>query len=156
MSAPKVTAKLCSAINSKKYSFIVCNFANADMVGHTGNLKAAISACETIDNCLGKIKDAAFNNNYAILITADHGNAEQMINPNTGAEWKEHTTNPIPFIFTSPQNKNAKPMTEQEKISFYMQPAIGVLADIAPTILDIMGIKTPTEMSGMSLVENLS
>ena len=156
MSAHKVTAKLCGAINSKKYDFIVVNFANPDMVGHTGNFAAAVKACEIIDQELGKIKEVAFENKYAIIITADHGNAEQMINPNTGTEWKEHTTNPIPFIFTSPGNKNIKSLVLQEKISFYMQPPIGVLADIAPTILDIMGIKIPSEMSGMSLVNNLS
>ena len=156
MSALIVCKKLCAAINSKKFDFIVVNFANADMVGHTGNFEAAVKACEIIDSCLGKIKEAAFNNNFALLITADHGNAEQMVDPTTGNKWKEHTTNPVPFIFASNQNKNARAMTLQERINLFTSSPIGVLADIAPTILTIMGLKIPSEMSGMSLVQNLS
>ena len=156
MSAFKITAKLLTAISSRKYDFIVCNFANPDMVGHTGNFEATVRACEAVDQCLGKIKEAAFQNNYALIITADHGNAEQMINPATGEQWKEHSINPVPFIFATNDNKKDFSMTPAEKLDFYMQPPIGVLADIAPTILEIMGLKIPTEMSGMSLVNNLS
>ncbi|MCX6807082.1 MAG: 2,3-bisphosphoglycerate-independent phosphoglycerate mutase [Candidatus Berkelbacteria bacterium] len=155
MSAYSICQKLCEEINENKYDFIVVNFANPDMVGHTGNFKAAVKACEAVDECLGKITDASLKHDYALILTSDHGNCEQMIDPKTGQIQKEHTADPVPFIVVTNDNKKQKSISEQEKMMYLIKPPVGVLADIAPTVLDLMGLKVPTEMSGMSLINNL-
>ena len=138
MSAYEVTEKVVEAINSKKYDSIILNYANPDMVGHTGNLDAAIKAIETVDECVGKVAQAIKDNEGVLLITADHGNAEQMIDYKTGEPHTAHTTNPVPLIVVGLENIKLKE---------------GKLADLAPTMLDIMGLKKPEEMTGVSLIE---
>ena len=142
MSAFELTENLVSEINAQKYSIIICNFANTDMVGHTGNLLAAIKAVEAVDSCLGKIHKAAKETETEILITADHGNAEQMTDSLTQKSHTAHTTNPVPLIYIG-NKKNS-----------LLGPHIGTLADIAPTLLSLMNIDKPTEMSGQNLLTN--
>ena len=139
MSAPIVTDKVVEAINSEKYNSIILNFANPDMVGHTGSLTAAINAVEAIDNCIGKIVKAIKSKKGTLLITADHGNCEQMIDYTTGEPHTAHTTNPVPLILVT-DKKNIKLKS-------------GKLADLAPTMLEIMGIEKPKEMTGESVIE---
>ena len=136
MSAELVCNELVEAMSDSSYGFYVCNFANCDMVGHTGVLPAAVKAVETVDLCLGRIIKAAEENNIILFITADHGNAEKMFgddgSPNTA-----HTTNPVPFIICGTDKKFS---------------SSGRLADIAPTILTAMGIEKPEIMTGKSLI----
>ncbi len=137
MSAYEVTDKVLEAINSEKYNAIILNYANPDMVGHTGNLEAAIKAIETIDECVGKVVEAIEAKKGVLLITADHGNAEQMIDYKTGEPHTAHTTNPVPLILVGMEDAKLKP---------------GKLADLAPTMLDIMGLEKPEEMTGESII----
>lgn len=137
MSAPELTDKAVAAIDSGKYDLIVLNFANPDMVGHTGSLPAAIKAVETVDTGLGKIADAIERQNGALLVTADHGNCEMMRDPATGGPHTAHTTNPVPCVLVS-----------SEKVTL----TDGKLADIAPTLLALMGLPKPAEMTGVSLM----
>ncbi|MEI6040252.1 MAG: alkaline phosphatase family protein, partial [Candidatus Berkelbacteria bacterium] len=126
--------------------FTVCNFANADMVGHTGNIKAIIRACETVDQCVGRLTKEALKQNAIIMITADHGNAEQKLDPITGQPATEHTTNKVPFILCTDNPAFERPLRSSGgKYGL-------VLADVAPTILDIFNIKKPEEMTGTSLI----
>jgi 2,3-bisphosphoglycerate-independent phosphoglycerate mutase len=136
MSAPELTDKAVSAIDSGKYDLIVLNFANPDMVGHTGSLPAAIKAVETVDTSLGRIAEAIDRQHGALLVTADHGNCELMKDPETGGPHTAHTTNPVPVLLMG-SNSGLKE---------------GRLADLAPTLLDLMGISRPKEMTGHSLV----
>ena len=136
MSAYEVTDKLVDAILSEKYNVIILNYANSDMVGHTGNLDAAIAAVEAVDGCIGRVVEAIEKVGGVLLITADHGNSEQMIDYQTGEPHTAHTTNPVPLVLVG---KEAK-----------LKP--GRLADLAPTMLDIMGIEKPEEMTGESLI----
>lgn len=136
MSAREVTDKLVEAIGSGKYDFIVCNLANADMVGHTGILAAAIKAAETIDESLGRLTAAIRKAGGEMLITADHGNFEQM-KANDGQPHTQHTVGPVPLVYVG------RPATLHH----------GSLSDIAPTVLALMGIARPVEMTGHSLVE---
>ncbi len=140
MSAVDVADGAVAAIDSKQYSFILINFANPDMVGHTGILDAAIHAVETIDACLERIVTAANRSGAAVLITADHGNCEQMIDSVTGQPHTAHTTNPVPFILVDEELRHRK-LHE------------GGLADVAPTVLELMGLPVPTEMTGTSLLD---
>jgi 2,3-bisphosphoglycerate-independent phosphoglycerate mutase len=142
MSAYEVTKALIDKINEDKYDVIILNFANGDMVGHTGILDAAIKAVETVDLCLGKIIDLVVKEKKGVaLITADHGNCEQMIDYITNSPMTAHTTNDVPFILVS-DREDLKKVKLQD----------GILADIAPTMLDILGIKKPKEMTGKSLI----
>jgi len=138
MSALKVTAEVISRIKSDKYRLIVLNFANMDMVGHTGVLEAAISACKTVDQCVREIIDIVKSRGGVVLVTADHGNAEMMTDPN-GKPFTAHTLNPVPFVLVDDSRKNVH-MKE------------GKLGDIAPTILEIIGIDKPEQMTGSSLI----
>ncbi|MEJ0073980.1 MAG: 2,3-bisphosphoglycerate-independent phosphoglycerate mutase [Alphaproteobacteria bacterium] len=138
MSAPELTDKAVAAIDSGKYDLIVLNFANPDMVGHTGSLPAAIKAVETVDISLGKIADAVLRQRGALLVTADHGNCELMRDPVTGGPHTAHTTNPVPVMLVG-----------EKKGSL----AEGRLADIAPTLLALMGLPKPAEMTGTSLIK---
>ncbi len=139
MSALAVTEEVLSRIASDRYDFIVLNFANMDMVGHTGILEAAIAAVQTVDHCVGRIVEAVLNKGGVLLITADHGNAETMIDANGGAH-TAHTTNPVHLLLVS----EAHVQIELET---------GVLGDIAPTILDLMSIQQPARMTGTSLLK---
>ena len=138
MSAIEVTNKVVEAIKSNKYNCIILNYANPDMVGHTGSLEAAIKAIETIDECIEKVVEAMEEKEGVILMTADHGNAEQMIDYKTGEPHTAHTTNPVPLILIGMQGIKLKE---------------GKLADLAPTMLDIIGLEKPAEMTGESLIE---
>ena len=138
MSALKVTAEVISRVKSDKYRLIVLNFANMDMVGHTGVLEAAISACQTVDRCVREIVDMVKARGGVVLITADHGNAEMMREPN-GNPHTAHTLNPVPFILVDDSRKNVRMKA-------------GKLGDIAPTILEIIGIDQPEQMTGSSLI----
>ena len=149
MSAHEITEKLVEVINQDKYDFILVNFANADIVGHTGNEKAAIEAVETVDSCLGELIKAVLEQKGCLLITADHGNAEEMKNSHTGEVDTEHSSNPVPLWYITPDNHSDIPKEVAEiKVA-------GLLSDIAPTILDIMHIEKPAEMTGESLLSIL-
>lgn len=137
MSVYEVTEKLVQEINSEKYNFIVTNLVNCDMVGHTANKEAILKAIKSVDECVGKITQAGLANNYDLLIFADHGNAENK----SGEFSTSHTKNPVPLIFVSSDFNGAKLVDD------------GGLADIAPTVLELMGIEKPAEMTGTSLVE---
>ncbi len=139
MSAPEVGERLTAAIVSGKYDVIVINFANPDMVGHTGVIPAAIAAVERIDQCVGAAVEAVKKVNGVLFICADHGNAEQMIDYETGAPFTAHTTNPVPFILVNYDDA-------------YTLREGGCLADIAPTLIEIMGLEQPKEMTGKSLL----
>jgi 2,3-bisphosphoglycerate-independent phosphoglycerate mutase len=153
MSAPELTDKLLKAIDSDSYDFILVNYANPDMVGHTGNLKAAIRAIETVDVCVGKVVRAVLNKDGMIFLTADHGNAEVMFNMQTGMVDKEHTSNPVPFIAIS-KDFEGKKATGQDAPGgdLSLLTPQGILSDIAPTVLQIMGLSKPQIMSGRSLI----
>ena len=138
MSAYEVTDKVVEAIESEKYDMIILNYANPDMVGHTGNLDAAIKALEAIDVCVDRVVNAINKVGGVLLITADHGNSEQMIDQKTGEPYTAHTTNPVPLALIG-LNKKLKE---------------GRLADLAPTMLEIMGIEKPSEMTGESLLSD--
>lgn len=139
MSAIELTEELVNAISSQQYDFIVCNFANPDMVGHTGNYEATIKALETLDTCLGKIVAALDKTDGELILTADHGNAECMYDESTGQPHTAHTNDPIPFIYKG----------RPAKIIY----SSGALCDIAPTLLYLMGIEIPKEMTGQKIVE---
>ncbi|MBQ9365894.1 MAG: 2,3-bisphosphoglycerate-independent phosphoglycerate mutase [Schwartzia sp.] len=147
MSAYEVTDKVEEAIKSKKYDFIILNYANGDMVGHTGVMGAAVKACETVDECVGRCVRAVEDVGGVVCITADHGNAEQMTDPATGEPFTQHTTNPVPFVIVqnglSLKNSNCGNMSLNE----------GKLCDIAPTMLALAGLPIPKEMTGKSLID---
>jgi 2,3-bisphosphoglycerate-independent phosphoglycerate mutase len=137
MSAPELTDKAVSAIARAEFDLIVLNFANPDMVGHTGNLQAAIEAVEAVDAGLGRIADAVRAQGGALLVTADHGNCEMMRDPETGGPHTAHTTNPVPVFLSALPGRTLRN---------------GRLADLAPTLLDLMGLAKPLEMTGTSLI----
>ena len=143
MSAPEVTDKLVEAITSGKYDLIVCNYANGDMVGHTGIYEAAVKAVETLDTCLGRVEAAVQEVGGQALITADHGNCELMQDYDSGQNHTQHTTELVPLIYLG-----------QKQVA--LQTTGGTLPDIAPTLLAMMGVEQPTEMTGTSLVTELA
>jgi 2,3-bisphosphoglycerate-independent phosphoglycerate mutase len=140
MSAREVTDKVVKAVESRQYGFILVNFANPDMVGHTGILEAAVKAVKVVDECIGRLWAAARKAGMAMMVTADHGNCEMMVDPQTGEPHTAHTLGPVPFILADPDLRGAKLRQE------------GVLADVAPTALQVMGLPKPKEMKGLGLV----
>jgi 2,3-bisphosphoglycerate-independent phosphoglycerate mutase len=138
MSARKVTDELVAAVHSRDYDVIVCNYANGDMVGHTGVFEAAVKAVETLDECLGRLEKAVNETGGQMLITADHGNVERMSDAATGQAHTAHTSEPVPLVYIGPQ-----------AVSFADG---GTLADVAPTLLTLMHLEIPAEMTGRSLV----
>ena len=140
MSAYEVTDKVLEAIQSDKYDSIILNYANTDMVGHTGSLEAAIKAVEAVDECVGKVVSLVEEKQGNLIITADHGNAEQMIDYKTGEPHTAHTTNPVPIVLVTPD------------ITLKLKSG-GKLADLAPTMLDLMHLDKPEEMTGESLLD---
>src|SRR5690554_5340295 len=139
MSAPEVTAEVVKQIQAGKYDLIVLNYANCDMVGHTGVFEAAVKAVEAVDQGLGRVLEALREKDGVAIITADHGNAEQMVDPENGETYTAHTTNPVPiWLFNAPEH--------------YKLRSGGILADLAPSILDLMEIPKPVEMTGESLI----
>ena len=141
MSAFEVKDEVIKRIESDKYNMIILNFANPDMVGHTGVIDAATTAIEVVDKCVGGISSEILKKDGTLFITADHGNSEQMIDYSTGKPMTAHTTNEVPFVYISKNAKNRKLKSD------------GILADIAPTILIEMGLKIPKEMTGKNLIE---
>jgi 2,3-bisphosphoglycerate-independent phosphoglycerate mutase len=143
MSAPEVTDKLVEAIGSGKFDLIVVNYANSDMVGHSGNLAAAVKAVEAVDACLGRLMEAVKKAGGVLLVTADHGNAELMYDEKTHQKHTQHTLNRVPaLLFNAPANIHSL--------------ADGKLADVAPTLLDLMHVPQPREMTGHSLLSETS
>ncbi len=153
MSAKIITKKASEAIMNNSYDFIVINFANSDMVAHTGNLKATIKACEVIDDCLKRLLEIILAKDGLAIITADHGNAEEIINPQSNEIDKEHSTYPVPFILVGKQWEGKTGGVKEIPNSdlSLVQPS-GILADVAPTILKIMNLPIPEEMTGKSLI----
>ncbi len=141
MSAFELTDQLVDAIKSKKYNAIICNYANCDMVGHTGNIQAAIKAVETLDDCVGRVVAAAQTTGAEVIITADHGNAEKMHDHDNNQLHTQHTTNLVPFIYVGRKATITKTSAN-----------IGALSDVAPTLLTMMGVPQPNEMTGKSLL----
>ncbi|HEX7037603.1 MAG TPA: 2,3-bisphosphoglycerate-independent phosphoglycerate mutase [Pseudomonadales bacterium] len=139
MSARKVTDELVAAIRSRQYDLIVCNYANGDMVGHTGDFAAAVTAVEVLDECLGRLEQAIDEVGGQMLITADHGNVEKMSDDETGQAHTAHTSEPVPLVYLGPQAVQFLPN--------------GTLADVAPTLLTLMHLEVPAEMTGRSLVK---
>jgi 2,3-bisphosphoglycerate-independent phosphoglycerate mutase len=140
MSAPEVTDYLVDAITSQKFDLIVCNYANGDMVGHTGNFDAAVKAVEALDQSVGRVLEACEAVGGACLITADHGNAEQMLDPDNGQPFTAHTTGPVPiWLGANPVNASGL--------------SAGALRDVAPTLLALLGVDQPAEMTGRSLLK---
>ena len=138
MSAPGVTDVLCTAIETRDHEFILCNYANGDMVGHTGSMPATIKAVETVDACLARVLKSADAAGARLMITADHGNCEMMIDPETGGPHTAHTTNPVPFIVVDPEGN--RPLRGG-----------GALCDVGPTLLSMLGLEQPREMTGVDL-----
>jgi 2,3-bisphosphoglycerate-independent phosphoglycerate mutase len=136
MSALEVTDTIVKALGEQQASFVCLNFANPDMVGHTGVFDAIVKAVETIDSCAQRVVEAGRANGYSFLITADHGNADKARNAD-GSPNTAHTTNPVPLFLIDPRN-------------FHLRD--GILADLAPTVLDLMGLEKPAEMTGSSLL----
>ena len=138
MSAPEVAERFIEAIRSREFDAAICNFANPDMVGHTGVLEAAIEAVETVDRCLGRVLSAVAEVGGSAMVTSDHGNAEQMIHYETGEPHTAHTTNPVPFVLVDPRFDGS--LREG-----------GTLSDVAPTLLAILGVEKPEAMTGQDL-----
>lgn len=149
----KVADRIVEEIQAKRYDFIVTNFANADMVGHTGSFEATKRGCEAIDRALAKIVPALLAVGGAMVITADHGNGEEVLNLQTGALDKEHSTNPVPFIVIGePWRGQASPSGEVIGGDLSILPPVGMLADVAPTVLKLLDIEQPKDMTGCPLV----
>ncbi|KKU96031.1 MAG: 2,3-bisphosphoglycerate-independent phosphoglycerate mutase [Candidatus Gottesmanbacteria bacterium GW2011_GWA1_48_13] len=140
MAALEVTQVAIEKIQSQTYDLIILNFANADMVGHTGNFKATLKACETVDECVGSLSQAVLAVGGVLLITADHGNAEEMINRTTGGVDTEHNSNPVPLIIVGDAYRTANQIPQ------------GILADVSPTILGLLKIPAPSQMTGRNLL----
>ena len=141
MSAYEVTDRLLSELDKDIYDVVIMNYANCDMVGHTGILKVAMLAVETVDTCVGRVTEKVLGKNGTVLITADHGNAEEMVDETTHQAHTAHTTLPVPFCLVNEKFKKASLRND------------GILADISPTILEVLGIKKPKEMTGTSLIK---
>jgi len=153
MSAPEVAADVVKAIESEKYDVILMNFANADMVAHTGNFEASIKGIEAVDVGLGLIAEHTLAKGGIFLMTADHGNGEEVANTATGEKDKEHSTNPVPFIIIGEQYRGqAGPAGDPPNGDLSLMHPVGMLADVAPTILTLLGLEVPPEMTGRNLL----
>jgi 2,3-bisphosphoglycerate-independent phosphoglycerate mutase len=137
MSAFEVKDEVLNRIRSGKYDLIVLNFANPDMVGHTGVIEAAVKAVETVDTCLGEIVELMLEFEGKVIITSDHGNAEMMVDSENGGAFTAHTTNEVPLVLVGKEGVKLRN---------------GILADLAPTILELLGLEKPIEMTGESLI----
>jgi 2,3-bisphosphoglycerate-independent phosphoglycerate mutase len=138
MSAPGITDVLCGAIEQKQHDFILCNYANGDMVGHSGVLGAGVKAVETVDVCLARVLSSCEKAGARVIVTADHGNCEMMIDPATGGPHTAHTTNPVPLVVVDPDGD--RPLRSG-----------GALCDVGPTLLAMLGVEQPAEMTGVDL-----
>jgi len=144
MSAPGVTDAVVEAITSGSYDFIIVNYANCDMVGHTGVLSAAVTAVETVDTCLARVLAALASVSGLAIVTADHGNAEEMIERNTGVLMTAHTTNPVPVVLVAPENHSLRHARLRTN---------GILSAVASTVLQLMGLPIPADMTTPSLID---
>jgi 2,3-bisphosphoglycerate-independent phosphoglycerate mutase len=138
MNSEMLTDKLVAAIHSGEFDTIICNYPNGDMVGHSGVFDAAVEACEAVDKCIGRVVEALEQTGAEALITADHGNAEQMVNPQTGQSHTAHTSEPVPFIYVG---RKATAVGNKK------------LSDVAPTMLHLMGLPVPDEMTGETIMQ---
>jgi 2,3-bisphosphoglycerate-independent phosphoglycerate mutase len=145
MSAAGVRDSIIDAVESSNYDFIMANFANGDMVGHSGVFDAAVKAVETVDTCLAELLQHVLAHDGAALVTADHGNAEEMLIPGTDQVWTAHTTNPVPVVLV---------VSDDSPLRHVALRPDGRLADVAPMIFELMGLKQPDEMTGKSLIQN--
>ena len=153
MSAHEVAAEAVKAIESGKYALLAINFANGDMVGHTGDITATVNACETADKCVGEIVDHVLAKNGAVVITSDHGNAEEVKNLETGDIDKEHSNNPVPlYIISHDLMGQAGPSGDPPEGDLSLIQPVGMLSDVAPTVLKLLGLEQPPEMTGRSLI----
>jgi len=153
MSAKEVTKKLVDAIMAETYDFIVVNYANGDMVGHTGDLKATIKACEVLDSCVKQLVEVVLGKGGIAIITADHGNAEEIVNLQSGEIDKEHSTYPVPLILIGKEwEGKTGGFTEVPNSDLSLLQPSGILSDVAPTIIKIMGLTQPPDMTGKSLI----
>lgn len=154
MQAVAIADRVIQEISSGTYDVYFINFANADMVGHTGNFNAAIIACETVDTCLGRLQEAVFATGGSLMVTADHGNAEEMLHPESGELEKDHTNNIVPFHYVAANLQRTSPKADNELVSIFSSP-VGMLTDVAPTILEILQLPQPASMTGLSLLNSL-
>ena len=153
MSTPKITERIVKEVQAGKYDVIIVNFANADMVGHTGNFDATKRAAEMVDTSLGKIVSTALPLGGVVVVTADHGNGEEVLNLQTGVLDKEHSTNAVPFLVIGEQWRGqAAPSGDAPLGDLSLMSPVGMLADTTPTILKILGVPQPDEMTGGSLI----
>jgi 2,3-bisphosphoglycerate-independent phosphoglycerate mutase len=153
MAAHEITKKITQAIEENKHDFIAVNLANSDMVGHTGNLEATVKAIEIVDECLGEIVEKVLLKDGALVITSDHGNAEEIFNLQTGGMDKEHSTNMVPiFIVSKELMGQTGPSGDPPEGDLSLLSPVGMLADVAPTTLALLGLSQPKEMNGRSLV----
>lgn len=153
MSVQEIAQRIVQELGTGKYHFIVANFANADMVGHTGNLQATITAVEETDKAIGLVAEKILGMNGTLVVTADHGNAEEKLNLQTGEIIKEHSTNPVPCIMANAflkQQRQMWPLIDEGDLS-RIQP-VGVLSDVAPTLLTLMGLPIPSDMTSRTLI----
>lgn len=153
MSAGKITEELLAKLK-EGFSFYLVNFANGDMVGHTGNYNASVKAIQFLDECIRKISEACLAEDICLIVTADHGNVEELVDMKSGGIDKEHSTNPVPFILVAQQFK-LKEEKEGGIASLSSLVPVGVLSDVAPTMLELMGLEKPVEMTGVSLISQL-
>ncbi|MBI2592540.1 MAG: 2,3-bisphosphoglycerate-independent phosphoglycerate mutase [Candidatus Colwellbacteria bacterium] len=152
MMAPEITARAISAIEEGIYDFILINYANADMIGHTGNYQAGLKAVEAVDQQLKQLMEALLASGGTLLITADHGNIERILDPRTGLPETKHDVGPVPLYLVAQGYERAK---EDSLVEAIESESVGVLSDVAPTILELMGLPKPDEMTGESLLNSL-
>lgn len=155
MSLYEVTGELIAEIERDKFGFCVVNFANPDMVGHTGSYEAGVKAVEVVDKCLGEVVRKTLAKQGTVIVTADHGNCEEMINPISGNISKEHTSNPVPFLLIDDRFKFTRSRKEKFADAGNSVPN-GLLADVSPTILELVGLSVPDEMNGVSLMDAIN
>lgn len=153
MMAEEITSRVVTAIEEDLYNFIVVNYANADMVAHTGNFEATVKAAEIVDNSIGAIKDVALKTGAVIVFTADHGNAERLIDPMTGERDTRHNSSPVPLYIVGDAYRRPKTESQADENERFVS---GSLCDVSPTILELMGIPKPAEMTGQNLIPFLS
>jgi 2,3-bisphosphoglycerate-independent phosphoglycerate mutase len=154
MSGLQIAETLIDKISHTKINFFVANFANGDMVGHTGDLPAGIKAVKYLDRFLEKIMEATLAADAALIITADHGNIEQMMNLKTGEIDKDHSTNPVPFLLIAEEFRFSEP-SARDYLSLSARTPGGAISDIAPTILELFGLPKPPQMNGMNLLDEI-
>lgn len=154
MGAQEITDRVIGELQASTHDVYFINYANADMVGHTGNFNATVEACSFVDECLGRLAEAVTAAGGAMIVTADHGNAEEKIHPQTHQIETDHTSNPVPFYLMLEALKRSTPKTDEEVARIFGAP-IGVLGDVAPTILDLLHLPQPPTMTGVSLLSSL-